>query len=105
MDPTNPNNYAALQEAGVKDLPVDLPPVYDDTEVLPLPRSRIGSVLVDGVEVERLVALEAALSSVLGRHVDHNAQACIQDAGWSAVVEAATRVLTALVLAGGLHDP
>jgi len=34
MDPTNPNNYAALQEAGVKDLPVDLPPVYDDTEVL-----------------------------------------------------------------------
>ena len=33
MDPTNPTNYAATQETGVKDMAVDIP-VYDDTEIL-----------------------------------------------------------------------
>lgn len=34
MDPTNPTNYAAIQETDVKELPVDMPVVYDDTEIL-----------------------------------------------------------------------
>ena len=33
MDPTNSTNYAAIQEAGVTELPLDLP-IHDDTEVL-----------------------------------------------------------------------
>jgi stage V sporulation protein S len=33
MDPTNSTNYAAIQEAGVKDLPINLP-IHDDTEIL-----------------------------------------------------------------------
>jgi hypothetical protein len=78
--------------------------LYDDCQVLPNPTDRLGSVLVDGDELERLRHVDTALDVLLADHRGDDDQAFLDDPRWGNVVDAAGRALAAMVISGGFAD-
>lgn len=74
--------------------------LFDDWMVLPNPTGAIGTVLVDGPEVERLRALGEVLGAVIAELKDRPDQDYISDRRWPLVMERAGAALSAMVLAG-----
>ncbi len=75
--------------------------LYDDTQVLPNPRSRIGSVLIDGAEVTALESLAVPLTAVLDRLGNADVSRYLESDEWSEVVALASVALASMVRRGG----
>lgn len=88
----------------VDDLTAAVNVLYDDCQVLPDPANRVGSVLVDGDELERLRHLDAVLEVLLDRHHGRDDDAFLGDPRWGEVVDAAARALAAMVISGEFTD-
>jgi hypothetical protein len=78
--------------------------LYDDCQVLPDPTARLGSVLVDGDEIERLRRVDSVLDVLLADHHGDDDEVFLEDPRWADVIEAAGRALAAMVIAGGFAD-
>ncbi len=83
-------------DAFYDDLDMNIHVLYDDCVVLPDPRSRVGTVLVDGTEVPSLERLDAVLSPLIQRLGDSPDAIYLADPAWGAVVEAARTALAAM---------
>jgi len=77
--------------------------LYDDCQVLPDPMGRVGSVLIDGEEVDRLKALGVALDAVMEDLGEADDVEYLDDARWPDVVAAATGALAAMTRAWGFE--
>ena len=75
--------------------------LYDDTQVLPEPRSRLGTVLLDGAEIGALEALEVPLSAALDRLGDAVPAEYLDAPEWSEVVRLSSIALASIVRRGG----
>lgn len=84
------------------DLTMNIHTLYDDSQVLPSPESRIGTVLVAGAEVARLGELDVVLGALIADHGEAPDVAYIEDPRWPVVVTRAAGCLAAMVRAGGL---
>ncbi|MGW4737370.1 SCO4402 family protein [Nocardia xishanensis] len=78
------------------DLDTNISTLYDDCVVIPDPRIRIGTVLVDGPEIERLIELDRALDPMIRRLGDVSDAVYLADPAWPAVVGAARAALAAM---------
>jgi hypothetical protein len=74
--------------------------LYDDWIVLPEPRAAVGSVLVNGPEVERIAALGVTLDGLLEELGESPDSAYLAHADWDTVLAQASSALSAMVLAG-----
>jgi hypothetical protein len=74
--------------------------LYDDCQVLPEPRGRVGSVLVDGEEVTRLRKLGGVLDQLIEAHGDEPDERYLADPRWKEVVYLAGLALASMVRAG-----
>jgi hypothetical protein len=93
---------SSKKEQGQYDeLSLELAILYDDCAVLPEPRSRIGSVLIDGDEIARLEALGAALTDLIDRLGAAPDGVYIADPAWDEVVRLSSSALAAMIRAGG----
>ena len=79
--------------------------LYDDCQVLPDPTSRVGSVLVEGDELERLRRLGALLDVLLDEHQGRDDAAFLEDPRWDQILDASAIALTAMVISGAWSDP
>ncbi|MFD6273969.1 SCO4402 family protein [Nocardia asteroides] len=84
------------QEGFYDDLDVNVSILYDDCVVVPDPRSRIGTVLVDGPEVYRLIELDQVLGPMIRRLGDAPDATYLGDTEWPLVVAAALATLAAM---------
>ncbi|MEV0059823.1 hypothetical protein [Nocardia sp. NPDC050718] len=84
------------QENFYDDLDVNVSILYDDCVVVPDPRSRIGTVLVDGPEVDRLIELDQVLGPMIGRLGNAPDATYLGDSEWPLVVTAARAALAAM---------
>ena len=84
-----------------EDLTLVINVLYDDTQVLPDPRQRVGSVLIAGSEVNALEALAVPLTAVLDRLGDAEPSAYLESAEWPEVVRRAAVALACMVRGGG----
>ncbi|MEU4413946.1 SCO4402 family protein [Nocardia salmonicida] len=84
------------QENFHDDLDVNVSILYDDCVVVPDPRSRIGSILIDGPEVDRLIELDQVLGPMIGRLGNAPDATHLGDSEWPLVVEAARAALAAM---------
>lgn len=78
------------------DLDLNISILYDDCVVLPDPRTRIGTVLIDGAEIGRLADLDGVLDPLIRRLGDVPDRRYVEDAAWPRVVEAARAALVAM---------
>jgi hypothetical protein len=76
--------------------------LFDDCEVLPDPATRVGTVLVEGVEVQALGELAARLEPLLEDLGESSDDAYLRDSRWPGVVSQASLALAAMVRAGGI---
>ena len=83
------------------DLQLAVNVLFDDAQVLPEPSTRVGTVLVEGHEISRLRELGSLLNGMLERHARDADQDVVDDPDWDRVRDAASRALSAIVLAGG----
>lgn len=74
--------------------------LYDDSQVLPDPESRLRWVLLDGDELDRLRALDSVLGPMIDELGEAPDAAYLRDSRWPSVVSTASRALSAMVLAG-----
>ncbi len=79
--------------------------LYDDCQVLPDPEGRIGSVLIDGEEVDQFRALGVELDAVIADHGGADDAVYLADSRWPAVTSAASRALAAMTRAWGFEWP
>ncbi|WP_157978736.1 MULTISPECIES: SCO4402 family protein [Nocardia] len=84
------------QENFYDDLDVNVSILYDDCVVVPDPRSRIGTVLMDGPEVDRLIELDRVLGPMIGRLGNAPDATYLGDSEWPLVVAAARAALAAM---------
>ena len=84
------------------DLTLNIHILYDDCAVLPEPETRIGTVLVDGDEIGRLIDLERVLGPMIAGLGEAPDVEYMADPRWSAVLAHAGSALSAMVLAGEL---
>jgi hypothetical protein len=84
-----------------EDLKLVLNVLYDDTQVLPDPRQRTGTVLIAGSEVKALESLAGPLTAVLDRLGNAEASAYLESAEWPEVVSRAAVALASMVRRGG----
>jgi hypothetical protein len=84
-----------------EDLTLNINILYDDSQVLPNPTTRVGSVLIDGDEVEALTALERPLSRVLDRLGEASDAEYMSSPEWLEVVQLAGVALAAMVRRSG----
>ncbi|MEV6213972.1 hypothetical protein [Nocardia sp. NPDC051833] len=89
-------NHEFPQENFYDDLDVNVSILYDDCVVVPDPRSRIGTVLVDGPEVDRLIELDRVLGPMIGRLGNVPDATYLGDSEWPMVVIAARAALAAM---------
>ena len=75
--------------------------LYDDTQVLPEPRSRVQTVLLEGAEICALEALEVPLSAALDRLGNAGPVEYLDAPEWAEVVRLASIALAAMVRRGG----
>lgn len=87
------------------DLSLILHTLYDDMEVVLKPRDWLGSVLVDGEEVEALLRLGECLTPVLDRLGDEPDSAYLAAPEWAEVVRLAGLALSAMIRSGAFWDP
>ncbi|UGT57208.1 SCO4402 family protein [Nocardia asteroides] len=78
------------------DLDLNVSILYDDCVVVPDPRSRIGTVLVAGPEVERLIELDQVLGPMIRRLGNAPDATYLGDSEWPLVVAAARAALAAM---------
>jgi hypothetical protein len=71
--------------------------------VLPNPRDAVGSILVDGPEIERLNKLGQALDPLLDDLKDRPDDNYVRDRRWDQVIEYARDALSAMVLSDALY--
>lgn len=83
-----------------EDLTMNINVLFDDTQVLPDPRQRLGTVLFAGDEVPALAALGALLDEVLDRLGTAGADVYIDDHQWPEVAGRAPMALAAMVRRG-----
>jgi hypothetical protein len=76
--------------------------LYDDTAVLPNPHDSLGTILMPGDEVERIVKFGRVLDQMLDRHGDVPGEVFIADPQWREVMRLASVALAAMVRAWGL---
>ena len=79
--------------------------VINDMEVVLEPRDWLGSVLVDGEEVEALLRLGECLTPVLDRLGDEPDSAYLAAPEWPEVVRLAGLALSAMIRSGAFWDP
>ncbi|HWH01990.1 MAG TPA: hypothetical protein VNV66_22345 [Pilimelia sp.] len=79
--------------------------LYDDWAVLPAPAGAIGGIVVDGVGVERLIALDDVLSPLLEDLGDVPDSVYLKHPSWSQIRAAAAAALSAMVLEGPIPLP
>lgn len=84
-----------------EDLTLVLNILYDDTQVLPDPRQRIGTVLIAGSEIDALEALARPLTTVLDRLGNAETSTYLAAAEWPEVVRSAAVALASMVRRGG----
>ncbi len=84
------------QENFYDDLDVNVSILYDDCVVVPDPRSRIGTVLVDGPEIDRLIELDQVLGPMIRRLGNAPDATYLADSEWPLVVAAARAALAAM---------
>src|SRR5215217_473947 len=72
--------------------------LYDDCQVLPMPESRLGPILLPGDEVDRLRALDRILGRLIDDLGDAPDTAYLADPRWAEVISAAGRALASMVL-------
>ncbi|WP_410870178.1 SCO4402 family protein [Nocardia sp. A7] len=84
------------QENFYDDLDVNVSILYDDCVVVPDPRSRIGTVLVDTPEVDRLIELDQVLDPLIRRLGNAPDATYLGDSEWPLVVAAARAALAAM---------
>lgn len=89
-------NHEFPQENFYDDLDVNVSILYDDCVVVPDPRSRIGTVLVDGPEVGRLIELDQVLGPMIRRLGNAPDAIYLGDSEWPLVVAAARAALAAM---------
>jgi len=75
--------------------------LYDDTQVLPEPRSRLRTVLLEGAEIGALEALEVPLSAALDRLGDAEPTDYLDAPEWAEVVRLSAIALASMVRRGG----
>jgi hypothetical protein len=73
--------------------------LFDDCAVLPNPRDAVGTVLVDGPEIERLNKLGQALDALIDDLKERPDDDYVRDRRWGQVIEYARDALSAMVLA------
>lgn len=83
------------------DLTMVLNILYDDTQVLPEPRSRVRTVLLEGAEIGALEALEVPLSAALDRLGDAGPADYLDAPEWAEVVRLSAIALASMVRRGG----
>ena len=83
------------------DLTANVHVLYDDCQVLPDPESALGTVLLPGDEVARLRDLDQLFGPLIDTLGDAPDSVYLASPQWAAVVRAASRALSAMVLAGG----
>ena len=91
-----------LDPARFENLSLDVHVLFDDTEVLPHPESRVGSVLVAGDEVEALTALAGPLDELLDRLADSADGDYLAAEAWPEICRLAGLALAAMVRSGVL---
>lgn len=74
--------------------------LYDDWEVLPDPTRAIGDIVVDGVEIARLITLGNTLDHLIDELGDSPDADYLAHEEWHIVVSQAGLALSAMVLAG-----
>ncbi|MET9312065.1 hypothetical protein ABZX12_09585 [Kribbella sp. NPDC003505] len=74
--------------------------LYDDAAVLPDPPASVGSVLLPGDELVRLVRFGNVLDALLDDHGDVHADVFVADPRWPEVMRLAALALAAMVRAG-----
>ncbi len=84
------------------DLTMNIHTLYDDSQVLPTPESRLGTVLVVGDEVVRLQELGRLLDVLIADHGDDPDTVYLDDPRWSGVIRGAAGCLAAMVRSWGL---
>ncbi|WP_194813403.1 hypothetical protein [Nocardia sp. XZ_19_385] len=84
------------QENFYDDLDVNVSILYDDCVVVPDPRGRIGTVLIDGPEVDRLIELDQVLGPMISRLGNAPDATYLGDSEWPLVVAAAQAALAAM---------
>ena len=85
------------------DLAMNIHVLYDDSQVLPFPATRVGTVLVAGDEVIRLEELGRLLDVLIAEHGDRSDRMYAADPRWSAVSDAAAGCLAAMVRSWGFR--
>ncbi|MFE1592253.1 hypothetical protein [Nocardia sp. NPDC058705] len=84
------------QERFYDDLDENIHALYDDCVVLPDPRDRIGTILIDDEEAAALVNLGRVLTPLIDDLGDASDSVYVGDARWSSVVAAARAAFAAL---------
>jgi hypothetical protein len=74
--------------------------LYDDMVVLPDPRSSLGTVLIEGDEIDRLVDLNAILDPLLDKYAIADIHRMMLDETWDLITQRAARTLFAMIRAG-----
>jgi hypothetical protein len=77
--------------------------LYDDWRILPRPVEAVGAILVDGSEVDRLLALGEVLEVLLADLSDRPDEDYTSDSRWPLVIERSGAALSAMVLAGPIE--
>lgn len=75
--------------------------LYDDMAGFPHPADRVGTVLVSGVELERLQALADAMGPVLDAHAGDDMSSVADDPRWVAVRSLVASALMEMIHNGG----
>lgn len=85
-----------------QDLTMVVNVLYDDTQVLPDPTQRVGTVLVAGAEVDALAVLSAPLTAVIDRLGEVSDADYLEAVEWPHVVRYAGIALACMVRRSGL---
>lgn len=93
-----------LPHEGFEDnLDMNVSALFDDWMVLPTPRDAVGTILVDGPEIDRLQALGESLDTLIDDLKDSPDEDYLRDSRWPIVVERARAALSAMVLEGPIE--
>lgn len=79
--------------------------LFDDWMILPNPKEAIGTILVDGPEIDRLRHLGELFGTLVDELKDRPDEDYINDGRWPDVVDRARAALSAMVLAGPIERP
>lgn len=91
-----------LDPAAPEDFGMNVHILFDDCEVLPEPAARVGSVLVEGAELQALRELAERLEPLLDDLGDSCDDVYLTDTRWPDVVSRASLALAAMVRSGAI---